>query len=97
MKMSRCSLRGGASTSTRGALLGNLAVYAQSVVLLGQMQDQLLSCSETGEGLAYGDFPCFQQVMAKDSGQPVVAQLFDVVLPLAKGITMLSQWYRRLT
>lgn len=76
-----------AACLTRGAALGNFAVYAQHVALLGQMQERLLGCFETGEGLAYGDFPCFHQVMAEDSGQTVVAQLIDVILPLAEGLT----------
>ncbi|WP_163267260.1 class I SAM-dependent methyltransferase [Chelativorans alearense] len=71
---------------TREAPLGNLAVYAQAIALIGQMQERLLTCFETGEGLAYGDYPCFHQFMAEDSGQTVVPQIFDVILPLAEGI-----------
>jgi len=71
-----------AACLTRGAELGNFAVYAQHIALLGQMQDRLLSCFETGEGLTYGDYPCFHQVMAEDSEQTVVAQLFETILPL---------------
>jgi 2-polyprenyl-3-methyl-5-hydroxy-6-metoxy-1,4-benzoquinol methylase len=68
---------------TRDAPLGNLAVYAQLVALMGAVQERLLQCFETGEGLQYSDFPCFHQVMAEDSGQTVTARLFDTVLPLA--------------
>ncbi|MFC6488466.1 class I SAM-dependent methyltransferase [Nitratireductor sp. GCM10026969] len=75
-----------AACLTRGAPLGNLAVYAQPIALMGQIQERLLACFETGEGLAYGDFPCFHQFMEEDSGQTVVAQLFDSVLPLVDGI-----------
>ncbi|WP_159590196.1 class I SAM-dependent methyltransferase [Chelativorans xinjiangense] len=75
-----------AACLTRGAPLGNLAVYAQAIALIGQMQERLLACFETGEGLAYGDYPCFHQFMAEDSGQTVVPQIFDVILPLAEGI-----------
>ncbi|MDZ5697847.1 class I SAM-dependent methyltransferase [Chelativorans sp. M5D2P16] len=75
-----------AACLTRGAPLGNLAVYAQPVALMGQIQERLLACFETGQGLAYGDFPCFHEFMEEDSGQTVVAQLFDSVLPLVDGI-----------
>ncbi|WP_137391983.1 class I SAM-dependent methyltransferase [Rhodoligotrophos defluvii] len=75
-----------AACLTQGAPLGNLAVYAQTVALIGQMQERLLSCFRTGEGLAYGDYPCFHQVMAEDSAQTVVARLFDAILPLADGL-----------
>lgn len=75
-----------AACLTREAPLGNLAVYAQAVAMIGQMQDALLERFETGEGLAYGDYPHFHDFMAEDSGQTVTAQLFDTILPLAEGI-----------
>jgi SAM-dependent methyltransferase len=76
-----------AACLTRNAPLGNLAVYAQFVAMAGAVQDTLLKCFETGEGTRYGDYPCFHQMMAEDSGQTVVAQLFESVLPLADGIS----------
>jgi SAM-dependent methyltransferase len=71
---------------TRNAPLGNLAVYAQHVAVLGAVHDQVLSRFESGEGMAYGDYPCFHQIMAEDSGQTVTAVLFDAILPLVDGI-----------
>jgi hypothetical protein len=75
-----------AACLTRGAPLGNLAVYAQHVALMGQLQERTLACLETGGGTEYGDYPCFHQIMAEDSGQTVAEALFDHVLPLASGI-----------
>lgn len=75
-----------AACLTRNAPLGNLAVYAQAVAMIGQMQDRLLAKFETGEGLAYEDYPHFHEFMAEDSGQTVTAQLFDTILPLAEGL-----------
>jgi 2-polyprenyl-3-methyl-5-hydroxy-6-metoxy-1,4-benzoquinol methylase len=75
-----------AACLTRGAALGNLAVYAQHVALMGMLQERTLACLETGEGTGYGDYPCFHQIMAEDSGQTVAAALFDHILPLAEGI-----------
>lgn len=75
-----------AACLTRGAALGNLAVYGQHVAILGQVQDRILQCFETGAGTAYGDYPCFHQIMAEDSGQTVMGPLFDELLPLAEGI-----------
>jgi 2-polyprenyl-3-methyl-5-hydroxy-6-metoxy-1,4-benzoquinol methylase len=72
-----------AACLTRSAPLGNIGVYAQLLPLLGTIEDRLLTCFETGEGMAYEDYPCFHQVMAEDSAQTVVAQLFDTLLPLA--------------
>ena len=43
----------------RDAPLGNLAVYAQFVPMAGSVQEQILDCFETGDGLAYDDYPVF--------------------------------------
>jgi len=72
-----------AACLTRGAPLGNLAVYAQHVSLMGAMQDRILECFETGDGLDYGAYPHFHHFMAEDSQQTVTEPLFDAVLPLA--------------
>jgi 2-polyprenyl-3-methyl-5-hydroxy-6-metoxy-1,4-benzoquinol methylase len=75
-----------AACLTRSGQLGNLAVYSQPVALMGAVQEKVIERFETGDGLAYGDYPCFHQFMAEDSAQTVTAQLFDTILPLA-GIT----------
>lgn len=75
-----------AACLTAEAPLGNLAVYAQFVVMAGKMEDRLLRCFRTGEGTEYGDYPCFHQIMAEDSGQTVSAALFSHVLPLVEGL-----------
>lgn len=75
-----------AACLTRGAPLGNLAMYGQHIAIMGAVQDRVLACFETGEGMGYGDYPCFHQVMAEDSGQTVAAPLFDAILPLAEGM-----------
>jgi len=75
-----------AACLTRTAPLGNFAVYTQHVSLLGKIEEQVIRCFETGDGMAYGDYPCFHQIMAEDSGQTVVAGLFESILPLVEGI-----------
>src|SRR5690606_29501040 len=45
-----------AACLTRGAALGNMAVYGQHVTLLGVMQERLLECFRSGEGLRYEDY-----------------------------------------
>ncbi|ACL73650.1 Methyltransferase type 11 [Thioalkalivibrio sulfidiphilus HL-EbGr7] len=71
---------------TRDAPLGNLAVYAQHVALMGQVQDHILERFRSGDGTRYEDYPCFHHMMAEDSGQTVVAQLFEQILPLVPGL-----------
>jgi 2-polyprenyl-3-methyl-5-hydroxy-6-metoxy-1,4-benzoquinol methylase len=72
-----------AACLTRGAPLGNLAVAANAVPVICAAHDRIIDCFETGEGTRYEDYPCFHQMMAEDSGQTVVDQLFDLILPLA--------------
>lgn len=68
------------------APLGNLAVYAQLVALGGAAEEKVLAGFRSGRGTRYEDYPCFHAVMAEDSGQTVVAQLFDSILPLVPGL-----------
>jgi len=75
-----------AASLTRNAPLGNMAVYAQFIPLSGAVQDRILECFETGEGMAYNEYPCFHSIMAEDSRQTVVAQLFSDILPLVPGL-----------
>lgn len=75
-----------AACLTRNAALGNLAVYAQAVPLMGSLQDHILECFASGEGTAYDDYPHFHDFMSEDSDMTVVAQLFDVLLPLVPGL-----------
>ncbi|MGM0562121.1 MAG: methyltransferase domain-containing protein [Pseudomonadota bacterium] len=75
-----------AACLTRDAVLGNLAVYGQHVAIMGAMQEEILDRFRSGEGMVYGDYPCFHQIMAEDSNQTVTGQLFDTILPLAEGV-----------
>jgi len=76
-----------AACLTRGAALGNLAVYAQFVPMAGSVQEKMLDCFETGNGLCYHDYPCFHRIMSEDSEMSVIAGLFDIVLPLVPDLT----------
>ncbi len=75
-----------AASLTHGAPLGNLAVYAQHVALMGSVQERVLRCFRTGEGTAYADYPCFHCMMAEDSGQTVVEHLVERILPVVPGL-----------
>lgn len=75
-----------AAILARRAPLGNFAVPAQFVALMGAVQERVLDCFATGAGTTYDQYPCFHRVMAEDSGQTVVGQLFESALPLAPGL-----------
>jgi 2-polyprenyl-3-methyl-5-hydroxy-6-metoxy-1,4-benzoquinol methylase len=60
----------------------NLGVYAQFLPMLGQVEDDILHCFRHGGGVPYERYPRFQAIMAEDSGQTVLAALFEHILPL---------------
>ena len=72
-----------AASLTRDASLGNLAVYAQMVALFGKVEDRVLEAMHTGEGIGYGNYPCFHQIMAEDSQQTVVNSIGEILQALA--------------
>lgn len=75
-----------AASLVPGAPLGNIAIAALAIPVMAQAEERVLACFEQGGGTRYEDYPCFHQMMAEDSGQTVVSQLFDVILPLVPGL-----------
>ncbi len=71
---------------TRAASPDNVAVFAQYIPLLGQVEDDIIHCFRNGGGVPYERFGRFHEVMAEDSGQTVVSALFDHILPLIEGL-----------
>jgi 2-polyprenyl-3-methyl-5-hydroxy-6-metoxy-1,4-benzoquinol methylase len=71
---------------TRAAGADNVAVFAQYIALMGQVEDDILECFRNGGGVPYEKFPRFHEVMAEDSGQSVLATLESHVLPLVPGL-----------
>ena len=72
---------------TRAASPDNIAVTAQFISLMGSVEDEIVGVFRRGGGVPYSAFPRFHEVMAEDSGQTVVAALFDYILPLVPGLT----------
>jgi 2-polyprenyl-3-methyl-5-hydroxy-6-metoxy-1,4-benzoquinol methylase len=75
-----------AALLTRGASPDNIAVFAQYIGLLGQVEDRIVDCFREGGGVDYAHYPRFHEVMAEDSGQTVVAALEEHILPLVPGL-----------
>ncbi len=67
---------------TRAAAADNMAVFAQYVPLLGNVEDDIIACFKNGGGVPYEKFPRFHDVMAEDSGQSVMSSLESHILPL---------------
>lgn len=71
---------------TREAGADNVAVFAQYIPLLGEVEDEILECFEKGGGVPYSSYPRFHAVMAEDSGQSVMSSLESYILPLVDGL-----------
>ena len=72
---------------TRAASPDNIAVSAQFISVMGAVEDEIVEVFRRGGGVPYSAFPRFHEVMAEDSGQTVVAALFEHILPLVPGLT----------
>jgi SAM-dependent methyltransferase len=71
---------------TRAAGTNNLALQAQYIPLLAQVEQPLIDSFRNGGGVPYAAFPRFQQLMAEDSGAVHDAALIDTILPLVPGL-----------
>ncbi len=71
---------------TREASPNNVAVFAQYIPVLGQVEDDIVDCFHNGGGVPYARFKRFHEVMAEDSGQTVVSALFEHILSLVDGL-----------
>ncbi|MFI0459070.1 MAG: class I SAM-dependent methyltransferase [Candidatus Thiodiazotropha endolucinida] len=70
---------------TRDASPDDVAVFAQYIPLLGQVEEEVIDCFYNGGGVPYERYTRFHEVMAEDSGQTVVSALFEHILPLIDG------------
>lgn len=75
-----------AASLTRGAALGNMAVYSQFASMMGGMQDELIEHFREGGGTHYHEYHGFHDIMAEDSDQTIVAAIDDKVVPLVPGL-----------
>ena len=64
----------------------NMAATMQWISVLGQVETKIVDCFSQGGGVHYSSFARFHEVMAEESGQTVVAALFEHILPLVPGI-----------
>ena len=75
-----------AAVLTRAAAPNNIAAFMQYAGALGSVEDRIVECFRHGGGVPYSGFPRFHEVMAEDSGQTVVAGLFEHIIPLVPGL-----------
>lgn len=75
-----------AALLTRAASPNNFAASMQWVAVLGSVEDNVADAFRHGKGVPYSAYNRFHEVMAEESGQSVVAALFDHILPLVPGL-----------
>ncbi|MEL6329192.1 MAG: class I SAM-dependent methyltransferase [Planctomycetota bacterium] len=71
---------------TRRAAPSNMAPMMQWVAVLASAQDEIAECFRRGGGVPYAHYAGFHRVMAEESDQTVVSNLFEHILPLAPGM-----------
>ena len=71
---------------TRKAGADNIAVFTQYLSVLGNVEDDILTCFKNGGGVPYSKFNRFHDVMAEDSGQSVLHSLESHILPFVPGL-----------
>jgi 2-polyprenyl-3-methyl-5-hydroxy-6-metoxy-1,4-benzoquinol methylase len=71
---------------TRAAAADNLAVFAQYIPVLGEVEDDIVECFRKGGGVPYSKYSRFHEVMAEDSGQSVMSSLESHIIPLVPGL-----------
>lgn len=71
---------------TRAAAADNMAVFAQYIPVLGDVEEDIIACFKNGGGVPYEKFPRFHDVMAEDSGQSVMSSLESHIVPLVPGL-----------
>lgn len=58
----------------------------QYIALLGNVEDQVVTCFADGGGVPYSAYPNFQRLMAEESAQIHDARLLDSIVPLVPGL-----------
>jgi 2-polyprenyl-3-methyl-5-hydroxy-6-metoxy-1,4-benzoquinol methylase len=67
---------------TRKSGIDNLAVLAQYVSLMGDVEDKIVECFRNGGGLPYSEYPKFQQLQAEETARIFDSMLTNQILPL---------------
>jgi len=75
-----------AAALTRAAGPDNLALVAQFIPHLAEVEQKIINCFHNGGGLSYSEFPRFHALMAEQSAKVFDAALVDVILPMAEGL-----------
>jgi 2-polyprenyl-3-methyl-5-hydroxy-6-metoxy-1,4-benzoquinol methylase len=75
-----------AAALTRAAGPNNLAFQMQYIPMMANVETGIVESFRNGGGVAYAQFPRFQQLMAEDSGSVLDSSLLSATLPLVPGL-----------
>ena len=67
---------------TRKSGIDNLAVLAQYVSLMGNVENKIVECFRNGGGLPYSEYPKFQELQAEETARIFDSKLTNQILPL---------------
>jgi 2-polyprenyl-3-methyl-5-hydroxy-6-metoxy-1,4-benzoquinol methylase len=67
---------------TRKSGIDNLAVLAQYVSLMGNVEDKIVECFRNGGGLPYSEYPKFQELQAEETARIFDSKLTNQILLL---------------
>ena len=71
---------------TRSAKPNNLAATCQWIAVLGYVESNIAEAFKHGKGVPYSAYHRFNEVMAEESNQTVVAGLDEHIIPLVPGL-----------
>lgn len=74
-----------ASWLTRAAAPNNVAANAQFISVIAGVEDEIVEHFGDGHGVHYHEYGRFHEVMGEHTGQNIVMNLIDKVLPLVDG------------
>jgi 2-polyprenyl-3-methyl-5-hydroxy-6-metoxy-1,4-benzoquinol methylase len=67
---------------TRAAGIDNLALFAQYIPLLGNVEQEIVKCFKNGGGVSYSAYPRFQQLQAEETSRVFDSRLVSQIIPL---------------
>ena len=70
---------------TRAAAPNNVAANAQFIGVIAGVEDEIVEHFRDGHGVHYHEYARFHEVMGEHTGQNIVMNLVDHILPLAEG------------
>jgi ubiquinone/menaquinone biosynthesis C-methylase UbiE len=71
---------------TTEAGVDNMAIFAQYIPLMGNVEDKIVKCFRRGGGVPYSEYPEFQKLQAEETARVFDAKLISHIIPLAEGL-----------